>query len=114
MTVYTKIIKNSRALLRKPLPNYITYIKIITLPEGHQNTNMNTNLIEWWKFQGNIWESFPQILSTYIFSYLKCLVQCLLLMVGNQYIFIPVNYSPFASPSTSSLCPLFPDFDMEG
>lgn len=35
-------------------------------------------------------------------------------MVGNQCIFIPINYSPFTSSSTSSLCPLFPDFDMEG
>lgn len=67
MTVYTKIIKNSWAILRKPLPNYITYIKIITLPEGHQNTNMNPNLIEWWKFQGKYLGKFS---SNSIYIYL--------------------------------------------
>lgn len=50
-----------------------------------------------WNFQidmENIWEKVSSnhspILSTYAFNYLKRLLQCLLLIIGNQSMYVPV------------------------
>lgn len=45
MTVYTKIMKKIQG-------RYLETLSQTTLPEGYQNTNMNLNIIEWFKFQG--------------------------------------------------------------